>query len=126
MPGKPRPPDLRTTHRRLPVLLLGAGFAAAGVCNPLGAESAEELVSFRCAKAIDAVLAELDLNSENLVIQQALQQIDDVNGQLVCIPISADEIQVRLQSTEMSVNDSRLVFSLDTRTYNVRKTFYGR
>jgi hypothetical protein len=72
------------------------------------------------------VLAELDSNSNNLVIQQALQHIDDVNGQLVCIPMSADEIQVRMQSTEMTGNDNRLVFSLDAKTYKVRKTFYGR
>jgi len=110
----------------LPVLLVVAGLAAAGACNPLAAESGEELVSFRCALAIDAVLAKLDSNSENLVIQQALRQIDDVNGQLVCIPISADEIQVRLQSTEMTGNDNRLVFSLDAKTYTVNKTFYGR
>jgi len=110
----------------LQALLLGSALAAAGVCSPLAARPGEELVSFRCARAIDAVLTELDLNSENLVIQQALQQIDDTNGQLVCIPISADEIQVRLQSTEMTGNDNRLVFSLDAKTYNVRKTFYGR
>jgi hypothetical protein len=126
MPGKPRLPNSRSTRRRLRVLLVGAGLAAASVCNPLAAQSAEELVSFRCALAIDAVLAELDSNSTNLVIQQALQHIDDVNGQLVCIPMSADEIQVRMQSTEMSGNDNRLVFSLDAKTYAVRKTFYGR
>ena len=40
--------------------------------------------------------------------------------------MSADEIQVRMQSTEMSGNDNRLVFSLDAKTYKVRKTFYGR
>ena len=126
MPGRPQLQELRTTRRWSRMLLAGAGFAVAGICNPLAAQTSEELVSFRCAKAIDAVLAELDLNSDNLMIQQALQQIDDANGQLVCIPISAGEIQVRLQSTEMSGNDNRLVFSLDTKTYNVRRTFYGR
>lgn len=107
--------------RPIPALLL-----ALVLPNPASALPAEELVSFRCALAIDAVLAELDENSQNIVIQQALGNIDDVNGQLVCIPISADEIQVRLQSTEMSDADNRLVISLDAKTYAVRKIFYGR
>lgn len=84
-------------HRWLKILLVGTGLAGAGAGDPLAAQSSEELVSFRCALAIDAVLEELDSNSDNLVIQQALQHIDDVNGQLVCIPMSADEIQVRMQ-----------------------------
>ena len=94
--------------------------------TPAHAQDAEEVVSFRCALAIDAVLSELDNSAENLVIQQALSTIDDVNGQLVCISIDDREIQVRLQSTDMHPNDNRLVFSLDARTYVVKKTFYGR
>jgi len=90
------------------------------------ARSAEELVSFSCALAIDATLAKLDEQSTNLVIKQALSTIDDVNGQLVCIPMSADEIQVRLQSTDMADSDNRLVFSIDARTYTVLKIFFGR
>jgi hypothetical protein len=90
------------------------------------ARSAEELVSFSCALAIDAVLAKLDEQSTNLVIKQALSTINDVNGQLVCIPISADEIQVRLQSTDMGDADNRLVFSVDAKTYTVLKIFFGR
>jgi hypothetical protein len=90
------------------------------------AERAEEVVSFSCALAIDAALAELDGQSQNLVIQQVLSEIDDVNGQLVCIPMSADEIQVRLQSTDMTDSDNRLVFSIDAKTYTILKTFYGR
>ena len=107
-------------------LLLAALFTGASVTGTVLAQGSEELVSFRCALALDAVLAKLDSSSENLVVQQALANIDDVNGQLVCIPMSADEIQVRLQSTEMTGNDNRLVFSLDAKTYEVRKTFYGR
>ena len=116
----------RPSRRWLRILLVGAGLAGAVVGNPLASQSGEELVSFRCALAIDAVLAELDSNSENLVIQQELNRIDDANGQFVCIPMSAAEIQVRLQSTYMTGNDNRLVFSLDAKTYAVRKTFYGR
>ena len=94
--------------------------------GPAQAQTPEQVVSFRCALAIDAVLAELDNSADNLVIQQALENVDDINGQLVCISINAEEIQVRLQSTDMHPNDNRLVFSLDARTYVVKKTFYGR
>ena len=94
--------------------------------SPATAAGDEELVSFRCALAIDAVLAKLDESAENLIIQQALASINDDNGQLVCIPINAGEIQVRLQTTDMTRADNRLVFSLDAKTYSVRKTFYGR
>ena len=86
----------------------------------------EEVVSFSCALAIDAVLAKLDEQTDNVVVQQALEQINDDTGQLVCIPISQNEIQVRLQSTDMTPADNRLVFSLDANSYSVRKTFYGR
>ncbi len=103
-----------------------AFIAVAVLAGSAAAESAEEVVSFQCALAIDAVLAELDTNSTNVVIQDALSTIDDTNGQLVCIPISADEIQVRMQSTDMGYSDNRLVFSLDAKTYVVKKTFYGR
>jgi len=104
-----------------------AAIALAGCLLAPGvvAQQQEELVSFRCALAIDAVLAKLD-EQQNLVIQQALKNINDKNGQLVCIYMSADEIQVRLQSTDMTAADNRLVFSLDANTYSVRKTFYGR
>ena len=102
---------------------LAMGFLCLG---PVSAEFEEEVVSFRCALAIDSVLAELDENAENLVIQQALSHINDNNGQLVCITISPSEIQVRLQYTEMANNENRLVLSLDANTYAVNKIFYGR
>ena len=107
--------------RLITVLLAGLLFGNLSI-----AESAEELVSFKCARAIDAALAELDEQAENLVIKEVLSTIDDVNGQLVCIPMSASEIQVRLQSTDMGYSDNRLVFSIDAKTYTVLKTFYGR
>lgn len=90
------------------------------------AEGKEELVSFSCALAIDAVLTRLDEQTDNIVIQQALSEIDDRNGQFVCISLRAGEIQVRLQSTDMTGADNRLVFALDADTYAVRKIFYGR
>ena len=107
----------------IPGLILGLMLLSSG---PARAQAADEVVSFRCALAIDAVLARLDEDADNKVIREALSDIDDVNGQLVCIAIDAEEIQVRLQSTDMHPNDNRLVFSLDARTYVVNKTFYGR
>ena len=101
----------------LPLVLLG---------NLRAAEFEEEVVSFSCALAIDAALAELDEDAHNLIIQHALSTINDKNGQLVCIVMSADEIQVRLQSTDMKASDNRLVLSINAKTYKVRKTFYGR
>ena len=89
------------------------------------AEPATEVVSFRCALAIDAALTELD-EQVNPIIREVLSTIDDVNGQLVCIQMSSKEIQVRLQSTDMTSADNRLVFSIDAKTYTVLKTFYGR
>jgi hypothetical protein len=108
-------------RRLITVLLSGLLFGNLSI-----AESAEELVSFKCARAIDAVLAELDEQVENLVIKDVLSKIDDSNGQLVCIPMSAKEIQVRVQSTDTGYSDNRLVFSIDAKTYTVLKTFYGR
>jgi hypothetical protein len=119
------PASRRHVLRRLiTVLLSGLLFGNLSI-----AESAEELVSFKCARAIEAALAELDELDEqagNLVIKDVLSKIDDSNGQLVCIPMSAKEIQVRLQSTDMGYSDNRLVFSIDAKTYTVLKTFYGR
>lgn len=101
----------------LPFVLLG---------NLRAAELEEEVVSFSCALAIDAALAELDKDAHNLVIQHALSTINEENGQLVCIVMSANEIQVRLQSTDMKFSDNRLVLSINSKTYKVEKTFYGR
>ena len=114
------PVKYRSLHWLLAVLLSGlaSGYVYA-------AEPATEVVSFRCALAIDAALAELD-KQVNPIIGEALSTIDDVNGQLVCIQMSSKEIQVRLQSTDMTSADNRLVFSIDANTYTVLKTFYGR
>jgi hypothetical protein len=49
------------------------------------AETTEEVVSFRCSLAIDAVFAEMDKQAENLVTQEALSQINEKNGEFVCI-----------------------------------------
>ena len=93
---------------------------------PASAEPQEELVSFSCALAIGAAFKELDKLSENLVTKEAISEIDDRNGEFVCIHVNPREIQVRLQSTEMTGADNRLVFAVDASTYVVRKTYFGR
>lgn len=110
---------------RLPAILLLA-LAAFPALQPVEAAPPEELVSFKCALAIGAVFKELEALSENKVTKEAIDEIDDRNGEFVCIYLSPREIQVRLQSTDMTGADNRLVFSLDASTYVVRKTFYGR
>ena len=90
------------------------------------AESAEEVVSFRCGLAIDAAIAEMDRQSGNLVTQEALSKINDENGEFVCVQTEQSKLFVRLQSKEMSATESRLIFTVDPRTYRVTKTYYGR
>jgi len=109
----------------VPVMLLLALLALAAP-NSAVAAPPEELVSFKCALAIGAVFKELEKLSENPVSKEAIGNIDDQNGQFVCIYINPREIQVRLQSTDLTAADNRLVFSLDAATYVVRKTYFGR
>lgn len=90
------------------------------------AETTEEVVSFRCSLAIDAVFAEMDKQAENLVTQEALSQINEKNGEFVCIQTDDSKMFVRLQSKEMKPTDNKLVFTIDVKTYRVLKTFYGR
>ena len=90
------------------------------------AETTEEVVSFRCSLAIDAVFAEMDKQAENLVTQEALSQINEKNGEFVCIQTDDSKMFVRLQSKDMKAMDNRLVFTIDVNTYRVLKTFYGR
>ena len=110
---------------RVQVMLLLALLALA-LPNPAAAAPPDELVSFKCALAIGAVFKELEKLSENPVSKEAISNIDDQNGQFVCIYINPKEIQVRLQSTDLTAADNRLVFSLDATTYVVLKTYFGR
>ena len=124
-----QPKNVPASHGYVPRRLITVLLAGLLFGNLSSARSAEELVSLKCARAIDAALTELtelDQQAGNLVIKDVLSKIDDSNGQLVCIPMSTKEIQVRLQSTDMGYTDNRLVFSIDAKTYTVLKTFYGR
>ena len=109
----------------MPAILLLALLALA-LPSPATAAPPDEVVSFKCALAIGAVFKELEKLSENLVTKEAIGDIDDQNGEFVCIYINPKEIQVRLQSTDLTAADNRLVFSLDAATYVVLKTYFGR
>lgn len=106
------------TRRLAPALALG--FA----CFAAQAQEAE-VISFRCTLALDAVIAELDTQASNPVTQQALERIDEDSGEFVCIRADEKTIFVRLQAPGMVATESKLVFTVDARTYEVLKTYYG-
>ncbi len=112
---------MKPTSTALPLFACALALTFTG-----SAVAVEEVVSFKCSLAIDAAIKEMDAQSGNLVIRDALEAIDENNGQFVCIPADDSVIFVRLQSTQMSTQDNRLVFTVDTRSYKVLKTFFGR
>ena len=87
--------------------------------------SAADVISFRCALAIDAVLSELDKQAKNPVTQKALERANEDTGEFVCVRADADTILVRLQAPNMLPEEGKLVFTIDARTYKVTKTTYG-
>ncbi len=105
------------------LLAIVLGFATPSL---VAAATTEEVVSFKCSLAIDAVIAEMDKQASNPVTQEALSKINDNNGEFVCIQTDESKMYVRLQSKEMTAADNRLVFTIDTKTYSVLKTYYGR
>jgi len=112
----------------IPAVVRNAAIAlACGLaCGILPARlAAADVVSFRCALALDAVIAELDSQAQNPVTQQALERIDEDSGEFICILADAKTIFVRLQAPDMVSTDSKLVFTVDARTYEVLKTYYG-
>ncbi|MCP4981406.1 MAG: hypothetical protein GY935_13025 [Gammaproteobacteria bacterium] len=92
----------------------------------LAADPQQEVVSFKCGLAIDAVFAELDTQVDNPVTQEALDRIDESNGEFVCITADESNIFVKLQAKDMGPTENRLVFTVNTRTYRVVKTLFGR
>ncbi len=126
MPDAPQEKDGARALVRVPVMALLL-MLALPMPNPAAAAAPpEEVASFKCALAIKAVFAELEKLSENPITKEAIGNINDQNGQFSCIEINPGEIQVRLQSTDLTSPDNRLVFALDATTYVVRKTFFGR
>jgi len=84
-----------------------------------------QVISLKCSYAIATVIGEMGTTS-NKVMQEALTEINDDNGEFVCLQPGNGKIYVRLQSTEMSANDNKLVFTINTRSYEIEKTTYGR
>jgi hypothetical protein len=112
----------------MPISIRGAvAVLALGLGSPGSyAQQAEaEVISFRCALALDAVVAELDTQAENRVTQQALDRIDEDSGEFVCVRADEKTIVVRLQSPDMAPTEGKLIFTVDARTYRVLKTYFG-
>ena len=100
--------------------------ASALACGNGAAQQAEaEVVSFRCVLALDAVLAELDRQADNPVIEQALDRIDEDRGEFVCSRADTRTIVVRLQSPDLAPAEGKLVFTVDPVTYKIMKTYFG-
>ncbi len=59
-------------------------------------------------------------------MREALSKIDENNGEFVCLEMGDGKIYVKLQSTEMSANDNKLVFTINALSYEIEKTIYGR
>jgi hypothetical protein len=109
------------TARRLAIALLaGLAWSAA-----IAQQAPSEVVSFRCGLALDAVIAELDKQAENPVTQQALERLGEDQGEFVCVRTDDRTIVVYLLARDRSVLEGKLVFTVDARTYEVLKTYYG-
>ncbi len=87
--------------------------------------TAADVISFRCALAVEAVLAELDKQARNPVTQKALERVGEDNGEFICVRVDADTILMRLQAPDMLPEEGKLVFTIDAHTYKVLKTTYG-
>ena len=117
------PPGKPMNKTGITALLASIALVLAG---PGAAQQGEaEIVSFRCVLALDAVLAELDRQAENVVIKEALERIDEERGEFVCGLADAETIVVRLQSPDLAVTEGKLVFTVDPVTYRVLKTYFG-
>lgn len=110
------------TPTRGAIAALSLGLA----CHGVQAQQAEpEIVSFSCALALDAVVAELDTQAENRITQQALERIEVESGEFVCLRADEKTIVVRLQSPDMAPTEGKLIFTVDAQTYRVLKTYFG-
>lgn len=97
------------------------------VISPIvaGATATEQIISLKCSYAIAVVIGEMG-TTNNEIMQEALSMIDENNGEFICRQTGNGKIYVRLQSTEMSANDNKLVFTIDSLSYEIEKTIYGR
>jgi hypothetical protein len=92
----------------------------------IAATPTEQTISLKCSYAIAAVIGEMGTETTNLIMQDALSQINENNGEFLCRDQGDGKIYVRLQSTEMSANDNKLVFTINTLNYEIERTIYGR
>jgi len=90
------------------------------------ATSTPQVISLKCSYAIAAVIGEIGTQTGNKVMQEALSLIDENNGEFVCLQPGDGKIFVGLQSTEMSINDNRLMFTINSLNYEIERTIYGR
>ncbi len=90
------------------------------------ATSTPQVISLKCSYAIAAVIGEIGTQTGNKVMQEALSLIDENNGEFVCLQPGDGKIFVGLQSTEMSINDNRLMFTINSLSYEIERTIYGR
>ena len=91
-----------------------------------GATAATQVISLKCSYAIAAVIGEMGTQTSNKVMQEALSLIDEKNGEFVCLQPGDGKIYVRLQSTEMTTNDNKLLFTINMLSYEIERTIYGR
>lgn len=90
------------------------------------ATPATQTVTLKCGYAIAAVIGEMATQTSNKIMQEALSLIDENNGEFVCLQPGDGKIFVGLQSTEMSINDNRLMFTINSLSYEIERTIYGR
>ena len=87
---------------------------------------AGEVVSMKCSLAIEAAIQEMNRQSSNPVVQEALANIDEDDGQFICIRPNNSQIFVRLEAKGMAAEDNKLMFTINAKTYEVERTLYGR
>jgi hypothetical protein len=92
----------------------------------IAATTAAQVVSLKCGYAIATVIGEMGTQTSNKVMREALSLIDENNGEFVCLQPGDGKIYVRLQSTEMTANDYKLVFTINTLSYEIERTIYAR
>ena len=93
---------------------------------PVNSLASEQIISMKCALAIDAAFEELDSQINNPVTQQALSEISEKDGQFICNQPNDSVIYLRLENISMTAADNKLVLTVDARTLKVMKTYYGR
>lgn len=90
------------------------------------ATAAAQVMSLKCSYAVAAVIGEMGTQTENKVMREALGLIDENNGEFVCLQPGDGKIYVGLQSTEMTINDNRLLFTVNPLSYEIERTIYGK